>query len=121
MNGSPVKSESLESSRARISQWLEQDQSNPNASPLSEAVRDTLPFLSAVWGHPATAMLLGAVAKSFYRTGDGVSPANNESASLNFAVDQVRQHPKTAVLAVGLVGIVAAYWLSRKRQTTSSD
>jgi hypothetical protein len=107
--------ESLTHSRARIAQWLAQDQLHLDESPLGETVRNTLPFLNAVWSHPATAMMLGAVSKSWCRT-DAPTP-DDESAPLNFAVDQVKQHPKTVLLGLGVVGVAAAYWLSRQGRT----
>jgi hypothetical protein len=113
--------ERLEHSRARLRQWLEHDRTSPDASPLGETVRNTLPFLNAVWGHPATAMMLGAVAKSWCRTDPEAPTAEGESAPLTLAVDLVKQHPKTAVLAVGVAGVAAAYWFSRQRHTHTGD
>jgi hypothetical protein len=110
-------SESLAHSRARIAQWLAKDPSHLGESPLSETVRNTLPFFSAVWSHPATAMMLGAVAKSWCRTDADASTSDDESAPLNFVVDQVKQHPKTVLLGLGAVGVAAAYWLSRQGPT----
>ena len=104
----------LNVSRTRIAQWLAQDQSHSVESALGETVRNTLPFLSAVWSHPATAMMLGAAAKSWCRTDADAHAADDESAPLNFAVDQVKQHPKTVLLSLGVVGVAAAYWLSRQ-------
>ncbi|MEY4507043.1 MAG: hypothetical protein RL297_1621 [Pseudomonadota bacterium] len=109
--------DALAISRARIGQWLANDRQHPNGTPMGEAVRGTWPFLSAVWGHPATAMLLGALSKSWRRTQSrpAVTPeASADSAPLDFVLKQVRQHPKTAVLALGLVGLAATYWLSRQ-------
>lgn len=114
MSETPQPLERLEDSRARLRQWLEHDRMSPDASPLGESVRNTLPFLNAVWSHPATAMMLGAVAKSWCRTDPEAPTAEGESAPLNLAVDLVKQHPKTAVLAVGVAGVAAAYWLSRQ-------
>ena len=121
MSNTPLPLERLEHSRARLRQWLEDDRLSPNTSPLSETVRNTLPFLNAVWGHPATAMMLGAVAKSWCRTNPEAPTAKGESAPLNLAVDLVKQHPKTAVLAVGVAGVAAAYWFSRQRRTPAGD
>ncbi len=108
--------DALAISRARIGQWLANDRQHPNGTPMGEAVRGTWPFLSAVWGHPATAMLLGALSKSWRRTQSrpAVTPdASTDSTPLDFALTQVRQHPKTVVLALGLVGLAAAYGLVR--------
>jgi hypothetical protein len=110
-------SESLTHSRARIAQWLTQDQLHLGESPLGETVRNTLPFLNAVWSHPATAMMLGAVSKSWCRSDADAPTPDDESAPLNFAVDQVKQHPKTVLLGLGVVGVAAAYWLSRQGRT----
>lgn len=107
----------LKVSRTRIAQWLVQDQSHLGESPLGETVRNTMPFLSAVWNHPATAMMLGAVSKSWCRTDADAPTLEAESAPLNFAVDQVKQHPKTVLLGLGVVGVAAAYWLSRQGRT----
>ena len=111
----------LSVSRAHLAQWLEQDRAHIGESPLNETVRNTLPFLNAVWRHPATAMMLGAVAKSWCRTNPEAPTAEDESAPLNLAVDLVKQHPKTAVLAVGVAGVAAAYWFSRQRRTPADD
>lgn len=119
MSDTPL--ERLEHSRARLRQWLEHDRVSPDASPLGEGVRNTLPFLNAVWGHPATAMVLGAVAKSWCRTNPEAPTAEGESAPLNLAVDWVKQHPKTALLAVGVTAAAAAYGLSRQRPPTAGD
>jgi hypothetical protein len=121
VSNTPLPLERLEHSRARLRQWLEDDRLSPNTSPLSETVRNTLPFLNAVWGHPATAMMLGAVAKSWCRTNPEAPTAKGESAPLNLAVDLVKQHPKTAVLAVGVAGVAAAYWFSCQRHTHTGD
>lgn len=122
MTESPTRASQVAHSRARISLWLEHDRLSPDKSPLSVAVRDTLPFLSAVWGHPATAMLLGAVAKSWCRSEANTPTASDESVPLNLVIDQVRQHPKTAVLTLGVVGVAAAYWLSRRQEPpTTTD
>lgn len=110
----------LNVSRARIAQWLVQDRSHLGGSPLGETVRNTLPFLSAVWSHPATAMMLGAAAKSWCRTDADAPTADDESAPLNFAVNQVKQHPKTVLLGLGVVGVAAAYWLSRQGRSVRS-
>jgi hypothetical protein len=100
-----------------MSQWLEHDRIRPSDSPLGDA----LPFLSAVWSHPATAMVLGAVAKSWCRTDAEVTDSGDESAPLNMVVDQVKQHPKTALAGLGLLGAAAVYWLKRQRHASVSD
>jgi hypothetical protein len=111
----------LSASRAHLAQWLEQDRAHIGESPLNETVRNTLPFLNAVWRHPATAMMLGAVAKSWCRTDADAPTPNDESAPLNFAVDQVKQHPKTVLLTLSAVGLATAYWLSRPRRASAEN
>ena len=121
MTETPTPADRLKLSRSRISQWLEHDRTRPSDSPLGDAVGDALPFLSAVWSHPATAMVLGAVAKSWCRTDTDVTDSGDESAPLNMVVDQVKQHPKTALVGLGLLGAAAVYWLKRQRQTSAPD
>jgi hypothetical protein len=121
MTETPTPTDRLKLSRSRMSQWLEHDRIRPSDSPLGDAVGDALPFLSAVWSHPATAMVLGAVAKSWCRTDAEVTDSGDESAPLNMVVDQVKQHPKTALAGLGLLGAAAVYWLKRQRHASVSD
>jgi hypothetical protein len=121
MTEKPTRTDHLNDSRSRIGIWLEHDRLDSHKSQFGGAVRDTLPFFKAIWGHPSTAMVLGAIAKAWNRT-DTNSPAKaDELDPLNFIVSQARQHPKAALFALGVVSVAAVYWINHHHKPPASN
>lgn len=107
----------LAESRAQIARWLEQDRQAPAASSaLGCAVRSALPLLGGLRAHPGTAVVLGALAQAWLRSGP--PPPARDSAmrqsplDLGLAIALARHHPRTSLVAVGITGL-ALWWWSR--------
>jgi hypothetical protein len=107
-------------SRSQIAQWLEREhQAPPAPSTLGCAVRSALPLFGGLRAHPATAVVLGALAQAWLRP-DSPTPATvgSRSPQWDIGITFARRHPATSLLAVGLTGL-ALWWWSRSsnRQT----
>lgn len=103
----------LAESRAQIARWLEQDRQAPAASALGCAVRSALPLLGGLRAHPGTAVVLGALAQAWLRSGPPPPARDNAMRPpLDLAIALVRRHPGTSLVAVGITGL-ALWWWSR--------
>ncbi|MFC3685249.1 hypothetical protein [Hydrogenophaga luteola] len=105
----------LAESRAQIARWLELDRQAPAASSaLGCAVRSALPLLGGLRAHPGTAVVLGALAQAWLRSGPPPSPVGSGfiRPPWDLAITLARRHPRTSLVAVGVTGL-ALWWLSR--------
>lgn len=99
-------------SRAQIARWLEQDHQAPAASSaLGCAVRSALPLLGSLRAHPGTAVVLGALAQAWLRSGPPPPARDNAMRPpLDLAIALVRRHPGTSLVAVGITGLALWWW-----------
>jgi hypothetical protein len=105
----------LAHSRAQIARWLEQDHQAPAASSaLGCAVRSALPLLGGLRAHPGTAVVLGALAQAWLRSGPPPSPVGNGfmRPPWDLVITFARRHPGTSLVAVGITSL-ALWWWSR--------
>lgn len=103
----------LAHSRAQIAQWLEQDLASPTASSaLGCAMRSALPLLGGLRSHPGTAVVLGALAQSWLRSGPSPNVRNSAMDPLDMAITLARRHPRATLVTVGVTGM-ALWWWSR--------
>jgi hypothetical protein len=101
----------LAHSRAQIAQWLEQDRQAPAASSaLGCAMRSALPLLGGLRSHPGTAVVLGALAQSWLRTGPPPSDRDGAMRPLDMAIMLARRHPATTLVTLGATGLALWWW-----------
>lgn len=101
----------LGQSRSQIAHWLEQDRRTPVASSaLDCAVRSALPLLGGLGAHPGTAVVLGALAQAWLRSGPSAPARGNTQRPLDLALSLARRHPRTTLVTVGVTGLALWWW-----------
>lgn len=105
----------LEQNRAQIAAWLEQDQQGrAQLSPLNRAVRAALPLLGGTGGVGggvgSGVALLGTLVQAWLRSGGPSTLASASADPLALGLALVRRHPKTTLLAAGVVALAAYTW-----------
>jgi hypothetical protein len=101
----------LGQSRSQIAHWLEQDRRAPVASSaLDCAVRSALPLLGGLSTHPGTAVVLGALARAWLRSGPSTPAQGNTLHPLDVALSLARRHPRTTLVTVGVTGLALWWW-----------
>ena len=103
----------LAHSRTQIARWLEHDRQAPHAaSTLGRAVRTALPLLDGLRAHPGAAVVLGALAQAWLRSGPSAPLQTRTAHPLALALVLARRHPKAVLAAAGAVGL-ALWWAGR--------
>lgn len=101
----------LAQSRTHIARWLEQDLQAPAASSaLDCAVRSALPLLGSLRAHPGTAVVLGALAQAWLRSGRSSPAGDSALRPLEVALSLARRHPRTTLVTVGATGLALWWW-----------
>lgn len=101
----------LAHSRSQIAHWMDQDRQAPAASSaLDCAVRSALPLLSGLSAHPGTAVVLGALAQAWMRSGHPSPAADGTLRPLDVALSLARRHPRTTLVTVGVTGLALWWW-----------
>ncbi|NIC40855.1 hypothetical protein [Aquabacterium sp. A08] len=101
----------LAQSRAQIALWLEQGLQAPAASSsLDCAVRSALPLLGSLRAHPGTAVVLGALAQAWLRSGRSSHAGDSALRPLDVALSLARRHPRITLVTVGFTGLALWWW-----------
>lgn len=101
----------LAQSRIQIARWLEQDLQAPAASSaLDCAVRIALPLLGSLRAHSGTAVVFGAVARAWLRSGRSSPVRESALRPLEVVLSLAGRHPRIILVVVGFIGLALWWW-----------